>query len=165
VRAAIVLSQFRLLGKQHTEYVQLATDVLMPYLVKTWKPRTDGTLDWAGQDASGLTVYTLLALAPLASSEFFADLREEEVRWLLPRCNAMRERTKEPVPLLGLDLILERGYGRVGQEKDRQDAEDRVGTNAARKQLLPPNPIKNPVGVLREEVGQTELLLEMFRGR
>jgi hypothetical protein len=163
-RVAIVLSQFYLLRKQHEEYARLASDVLLPHLIKTWKARTDGTLDWGGQDDSGLSVFTAIALAPLASPDFLESLPEEEVRKLLPRWQEWRDRTKENVPLLGMDLILRATYGRLGQEKEKQIAADRVRTNPAREQLLPPDVEKNPVAAVRQAVAEYEQLLQLLRG-
>jgi hypothetical protein len=163
-RVAIVLSQVRLLRKQHTEYARMATDVLLPYLVKTWKPRTDGTLAWGGQDDSGLAVFAVLALAPLESPDFIASLPEEDVRKLLPRWSELRAQTKENVLLLGMDLILRSAYGRTGQEKEKQAAADRVRANPARQQLLPPDVEKSPVGAVRQAVMVDEQLVQLLRG-
>jgi tetratricopeptide (TPR) repeat protein len=161
---ALVLSQVHLLRKQHVEYARLATNVLLPRLVKTWKPRVDGTLDWGGRDDSGLATFTVLALAPLTSPDFLASLPEEEVRKLLPRWIALRDEAKEDVPHLGIDLVLQAAYGSLGQDKEKQEAADRVLKNPARGSLFPPEVERNPVAALREGVAQFEQLLHLMRG-
>jgi hypothetical protein len=163
-RAAIVLSQFHLIRKQHAEYARLATDVLLPHLVKNWKGRSDGALDWAGKDDSGLMVFTVIALMPLAAPDFQASLPEEEVRKLLPRLRELRDQRKESVPLLGVDLILRTAYERNGQEKEKQEFDKRIRANSARERLLPPDVEKNPVKALRQAVAADEQLVRAMRG-
>jgi hypothetical protein len=162
-RIAIVLSQIYLLRKQHAEYARLATEVLLARLIKTWKPRTDGVLDWGGQDDSGLATYAVLALAPLASADFLGGLPDEELRKLLARWIVLRDQTNEHVPHLGMDLILRAAFGRLGQEKEKQEAAERVRTNPAREPILAPEVEKNPVAALREAVMLDEQLLRLVR--
>jgi hypothetical protein len=148
--AAIVLSQIHLLQKQHVAYARLATDVLLPYALKNWKPNTNGQIDWFGQDESGLVSFTVLALAPLTALDFVKTLPVEEVRKLQPRWTEMRAGVKEDAPQLGLDLVLRAAHDRLGQDKEKKEAAERIEKNPARAQLLTPEADKNLVAALRK---------------
>jgi len=162
--AAIVLSQIHLLRNQHIEYARLATDVLLPYVLKNWKPNTNGQIDWFGQDESGLESFTVLALAPVTALDFVNTLSVEEVRNLEPRWTKMRAGVEKAVPQLGLDLILRAAHDRLGQNKEKMEAAARIDKNPARAQLLTPEADKNPVAALRKAIADYGQFVQSLRG-
>jgi Tol biopolymer transport system component len=164
ISAAVVLSQIHLLRKQHVEYARLATDLLLPYALKNWRPATSGELSWFGQDDTGLISASVLALAPLASPDFLQTLPQKETLRLLPRWTESRTGAKEDAPRLGLDLILRAAHDRLGMEKEKQEIADRIAKNSAREALLPPELEKSPVAALRNAIEGFGQFLRLLRG-
>jgi hypothetical protein len=164
ISAALVLSQIHLLCNRHVEYARLATDVLLPFVLKNWKPKATGEIDWFGQDDSGLVSMTILALAPLIAPELVQTLPAEEVRKLLPRWLELRAGVTHEVPQLGLDLILRSAHDRLGQEKETKEIADRNAKNPAREKLWPPEAEKNPVRAIRDTIAGFGQFVQALRG-
>ena len=132
---ALVLTQFLLLRNQNEEYAELATDTVLPLLLRTWKPRTQPL---TGQNSANLILgYSDgLSLVPLFASEFLAELSDEQVRDLLPRWEKLRPSADDDVKRLGIDLFLEAAARRVDRKELQREAARRIATNPARKEIL-----------------------------
>jgi hypothetical protein len=133
--AALVLTQFLLLRDKHEEYAELATDTVLPLLLRTWKARTQTA---GGQNQANLILAYSdgLSLLPLFSSEFLASLPVKQVRALVPRWEKQRPAADDDVKHLGIDLFLEAAARRLGQEDQRQVAAQRIAANPARNEFL-----------------------------
>jgi Tol biopolymer transport system component len=164
ISAALALSQIHLLRNQHVDYARLATDVLLPFVLKNWKPKANGDIDWFGQDESGLVSMSVLALAPLTIPDFVKTLPAEEVQKLIPRWLESRASVKHEGPQLGCDLILRAAHDRLGHEKEKKEIADRIDKNPARERLWPPEAEKNPVRAIRDAIAGFGQFVQALRG-
>jgi Tol biopolymer transport system component len=157
--AALVLTQFLLLRDKREEYAELATDTVLPLLLRAWKPRTQTV---AGQDQANIILAYSdgLSLLPLFAPEFLADLPAKQVSQLVPRWEKMRPAADDDVKRLGLDLFLEAAARHLGHEDQRQDAARRIAANPARNEILG----EKRVAGLIEGVRKAPEVFEAFRG-
>src|SRR5262249_52759467 len=103
---SLVLTQFLLLRDRHEEYAELATDTVLPLLLRAWKPRT--RTDGPNQQVNLILAYSDgLSLVPLFADDFLAHLPEKQVRSLVPRWQKLRPSADDDVKRLGIDLFLE----------------------------------------------------------
>lgn len=132
---ALVLTQFLLLRDKHKEYAELATDTVLPLLLRTWKPRTQAN---PGQQQTNLILAYSdgLSLLPLFIPEFLARLSDAQVRSLVPRWQKQRPAADDDVKRLGIDLFLEAAARRLGQSEEQQAAARRIATNRAHNEIL-----------------------------
>ncbi len=132
---ALVLTQFLLLRDKREEYAELATDTVLPLLLRTWKPRTQ--LHPPQQQANLILAYSDgLSLLPLFAPEFLARLSEKQVRSLVPRWQKRRSAADDDVKRLGIDLFLEAAARRLHQPDERQAVAHRLAANPARQDIL-----------------------------
>jgi hypothetical protein len=133
--SALVLTQCLLLRDRYAEYAELATDTVLPLLIRSWKPRAQTV---AGQNqANMILAYSDgLSLLPLFAPEFLAGLSDKQVRDLMPRWEKLRPAADDDVKRLGLDLFLEAAARRLGHEDQRQEAARRIAANPARNEIL-----------------------------
>ena len=132
---ALVLTQFLLLQDKHEEYAELATDTVMPLLLRAWKPRTQPNNH--SQPANLILAYSDgLTLLPLFSPEFLAGLSEKQVRSLLPRWQKQQDAANDDVKRLGIDLFLAAAAHRLDRPEERQEALRRIAANPARPEIL-----------------------------
>lgn len=132
---ALVLTQFLLMRDKHAEYAELATDTVLPLLLRAWKPR--GRSNTGQQQANLLLAYADgLSLLPLFATDFFSGLSENQVRALLPRWQRLRSSADDDVKRLGIDLFLEAAAHRLGQTAEQQAAAGRIAANPARQVIL-----------------------------
>lgn len=130
--AAVALSQILLLERSYDEYTELATEILAPLLLKTRDSSPERpfstALDLRRQvpDLIGG-----LALLPLMSKTFLANLSENRLRALVPRWNALQDQTKDDFVRLGVDLIVEALSRHLGLETEQRGAAERLRNNAA----------------------------------
>lgn len=115
--AGVVLGQLLLLQAKHREYAQLAMD----YSRLAWKaPR----LKWkAVGELYNLAVR--LSLLPLMAPEFLIGLPDEQVRRLIDHWQALRE-VESAEDRLFVDHALLASFDRLGQERERQEAAQRL---------------------------------------
>lgn len=132
---ALVLTQFLLLRNKHEEYADVATDLVLPLLLRSWKPRPLGTPPQ--QSVNLLLAYSDgLSLLPLFSTDFLSGLSEKQVRALVPRWRKQQAAADDAIKRLGLDLFLEAAAHRLGQTDEEQSASRRVAANPVRSEIL-----------------------------
>ncbi|MGH7173279.1 MAG: hypothetical protein ACRELG_23605, partial [Gemmataceae bacterium] len=132
---ALVLTQFLLLRDKHKEYAELATDTVLPLLLRTWKPRPQANP--RQQEANLILAYSDgLSLLPLFVPDFLGGLSEQQVRSLVPRWRKQQSAADDDVKRLGIDLFLESASRRLGQPDQQQAAARRIAANPARHDLL-----------------------------
>jgi hypothetical protein len=132
---ALVLTQFLLLRDKHEEYAELATDTVLPLLLRSWKPRPP--LQPPQQSANLILTYSDgLSLLPLFSSNFLSILSEKQVRALVPRWREQRSAADDDIKRLGVDLFLEAASRRLGQGDEQQAAARRIDANPAQREIL-----------------------------
>jgi hypothetical protein len=132
---ALLLTQFLLLRGEHEEYAELATDTVLPLLLRTWKPRSRSGPPLA--QANRILAYSDgLSLAPLFSTDFLAHLHEQHVRELVPRWEKLRGGVDDDVKQLGIDLFLEAAARRLGRNIEAQAAVQRIEANPVRNEIL-----------------------------
>ena len=111
---SVVLGQMLLLGGKYPDYAELMMVTALPLLVDPVKARPAGDFLTETVASTGM-----LALLPLASREFLANLPEETLRLGLPRLKTLRASTNEGVAE-NIDWILYAVYRRLGMETERQ---------------------------------------------
>lgn len=132
---ALVLTQFLLLRDRREEYAELATDTVLPLLLRAWKPRTQG--GGHNQEANLILAYSDgLSLLPLFAPNFLARLPEAQVRALVPRWRKQQASADDDVKRLGIDLFLRAAAERLGQKDEQQAAARRIAANPARTDIL-----------------------------
>lgn len=132
---ALVLTQMLLLRKKHAEYAELATDTVLPLLLRSWKPRR-WTNAPANQNNLILAYSDGLSLLPLLAPEFLAGLPKQQVRDLVPRWQKCRSDANDDLKRLGIDLFLQAAADRLGDRKEQQAAAQRIAVNPARREIL-----------------------------
>jgi hypothetical protein len=151
---ALVLAQTLLLRERYAEYAELATDTLLPLLVKAWNPVPTGKLKDLSEAQGLLLVVGSWSLLPLDAPEFLARLPEAQVRNLLPRWQAVREQSQDPVVHLGVDLFLAAAHERLGQSQERDAVAARIRDNPARSELLPEDGVPGLIQKVRKLRGE-----------
>lgn len=132
---ALVLTQFLLLRDKFEEYAELATDTVLPLLLRTWKPYTQ--TNPPQQQANLILAYSDgLSLLPLFAPEFLALLSEKQVRALVPRWQKLRPSANDNVKRLGIDLFFQAAAQRLKQPNEEQAAAARIAANPARRDIL-----------------------------
>jgi hypothetical protein len=160
LRKALVLSQFLLLAGKHAEYAELATQTVLPDLLRSWKARTPDAGRAAALDGpNALLAYgDGLALVPLAAPRFLAGLEDGQVRSLLPRWQKARALADDDVKRLAVDLLLEAGHRRLGQAEKAGEIARRLSGNPARAELLGDKGVDGLVENLRQAPAAVEAL-------
>jgi Tol biopolymer transport system component len=132
---ALVLTQFLLLRNKNEEYAELATDTVLPRLLRAWKPRNQSSPPQ--QQANLVLAYSDgLSLLPLFAPRFLAGLSEKQVRSLVPRWQRLRSHADDDVKRLGIDLFLQAAAARLGQPNEKQASTNRIASNPARQEIL-----------------------------
>ncbi|HEX4069808.1 MAG TPA: hypothetical protein VHX68_01510 [Planctomycetaceae bacterium] len=140
------LSQLHLLRNENQAYATLATDRLAPLIFQmledpaaiTSAPAIDGpTL--IQTDLATLFAH---ALGPLFCESFLQDLPHDAVQQLAPKWQALRDRSHSKVATFYADLLLHAAAARLGQEKDRAAASERIAKNPVRSQLMLPEKLE-----------------------
>ncbi len=132
---ALVLTQFLLLRGRYEEYAELATDTVLPLLLRTWKPRPHTAP--VQQQANLVLAYSDgLSLLPLFAPEFLAGLSDKQVRGLVPRWRKLRSDADDDVKRLGIDLFLKAAADRLGAKDEQQAIARRIAANPARQEIL-----------------------------
>lgn len=146
---ALVLTQFLLLRNKNEEYAELATDTVLPLLLRTWKPRKQPLTgpDWANLI---LAYSDGLSLVPLFATEFLDRLPEKQVRDLLPRWQKQRANADDDVKRLGIDLFLEAAARRIGRKELQLEAARRIAANPAGKEILSDEGVKGLIARVRK---------------
>jgi hypothetical protein len=130
--AAVVLSQVLLLEGKHDEYAELATETLVPLILKSHrstpaKPSSE-TLDltrYAPDLAGGL------ALLPLTSRTFLSGRSNARLTSIAARWEALRDQAIDDLDRLAVDLVLEASYRQLDQPLRRSQAVERIKHNPA----------------------------------
>lgn len=132
---ALVLTQFLLLRGKHDEYAELATDSVLPLLLRAWKPRVQSNANH--QQANLILAYSDgLSLLPLFAPEYLTELSAKQVRSLVPRWQQLRSCADDDIKRLGIDLFLEAAARRLGQTEQQREAAGRIAANPARQEVL-----------------------------
>lgn len=146
---ALVLTQFLLLRNKNEEYAELATDTVLPLLLRTWKPSTQPLP--AQNPANVILAYSDgLSLVPLFDTEFLDKLPEKQVRQLLPRWEKLRSSADDDVKKLGIDLFLEAAARRLARKELQQEAARRIAANHARNEILGDEGIRGLIARVRK---------------
>jgi hypothetical protein len=152
----IVLSQLLLLGKEHADYADLATQTLRPLLTKLVRP------DQARiQIPIDLTIGANAAadpMLPMYAPEFVATLSKDHVLKLVPKWVAFRDRAPDDTARLTADLFLEAAYRHLGKAGELKQTTARIQTNPARSQYL-----TKDVAALVEEMRQLPVQIDALR--
>jgi hypothetical protein len=128
---SLILTQFLLLGGKHAEYADLAGRTVLPLLLKSWKARVGGSPP--AQGTNTLLAYgDGLSLVPLADPRFLAGLTEGQVRDLRFRWVMARDLADDDVKRLVVDLLLEAGLRRLGQDGLADTVGKRIAANPER---------------------------------
>jgi tetratricopeptide (TPR) repeat protein len=156
---ALVLTQLLLLHHKPSEYSDLATDTVLPLLLRSWKPRTPA------EPAAPLVINNALlaygdglALLPLAAPEFLASLPEQQVRHLLPRWQEALALADDDVKRLVVDVVLQGMHQRLGQTAEAAEAGRRVTGNPVRVELLGDKGVPDLIQALRDAPAALENL-------
>jgi hypothetical protein len=161
--SALMLAQVLLVEKRYAEYADLATDTLLPVLLKVWEPRPAGKLRDADNPFPDLLFSAGLTLLPLYTPEFLTGLSDEQLRALTPRWEKLRPGARDDATRLGIDLFLENAYRRLKDEdRRRQQAAQRIEKNPARGELLPAGGVPDLIESLRQLPAQLEGLRKLF---
>jgi hypothetical protein len=122
---SLMLGQALLVGGKHQEYSEIAVRTFSPAALAVIKPEPKPG-ETPSMDATIAEMATVLALLPLASSDFLSGLPEDHVRAMLPQWKTLRNRTTAHGVSEVLDLILLNAYRRLGMEKERQELGERL---------------------------------------
>jgi hypothetical protein len=160
--STLMLAQMLLVGKRYSEYAELATDTLMPLLLKVWEPRPADKLGVTDNAFPDVLLPAGLTLLPLYSPEFLSGLSDDQVRALAPRWEKLRPQARDDATRLGIDLFLENAARRLKDEARRQQAALRIEKNPARGQLLPAGGVPELIESLRQLPGQLEALRKLL---
>ncbi len=132
---SLLLTQFLLLRDKREEYAELATETVLPLLLRTWKPRPANSP--ALQQVNLVLAYSDgLSLLPLFAPEFLAGLPDKQVGDLVPRWQKLRPSADDDVKRLGIDLFLEAAAHRLGRNDEQEAAARRISANPARNDIL-----------------------------
>jgi hypothetical protein len=145
---AVVLTQFLLLAGRYAEYADLATDTVLPLLLRTWTPRPPGAGPLNVPNAL-LAYGDGLSLVPLFAKEFVAGLKARQVRGLLDCWQAARSDADDDVKRLAVDLFLAVANDRLGLEAAARRANECVAANPVAVDLLGPEGITGLLKSLR----------------
>lgn len=156
---ALVLTQFLLMHHKNSEYADLAADTVLPFLLRSWKPRTPAGPAAPLMIPNALLAYgDGLALLPLAAPEFLADLPDKQVRRLLSCWQEARALADDDVKRLVVDVLLQAAHQRLGHTAEAAEAGRRVGANPVRVELLGDKGIAGLIQGLRDAPGALEVL-------
>lgn len=159
---ALVLTQFLLLRDEREEYAELATDTVLPLLLRTWKPRIQRNS--FQQQANLVLAYSDgLSLIPLFAAEFLAGLSEKQVRALVPRWQKLRGAADDDVKRLGIDLFLQAAAQRLKQPHEQQAASLRIASNPARSDTLGDQSVAEFIASIRDAPKFFAQLHELLR--
>jgi hypothetical protein len=157
---ALVLTQFLLLRDRYEEYAELATDTVLPLLLRAWKPWTPASAQ--NQQGNLILAYSDgLSLVPLFADDFLARLPEKKVRALVPRWRKLRPSADDDVKRLGIDLYLHAAAGRLGQQDEQQTASERIAANPARSEILGENGVSGLIEGVRKAPEMFEQLRQL----
>lgn len=132
---ALVLTQFLLLQDKREQYAELATDTVLPLLLRTWKPRIPRNPPQP--QANLILAYSDgLSLLPLFAPEFLAGLSDKQIRVLVPRWQKSRAAADDDMKRLGIDLFLQAAAQRLKQPNVEQAAALRIAANPARADIF-----------------------------
>jgi hypothetical protein len=157
---ALVLSQFLLLNHKHSEYADLAADVVLPGLLRAWKPRTAGAGPLNSSDAM-LAYGDALSLVPLFCLAFLEGLPKNQVRALQSRWHKAHALADDDPKRLVIDLLLAAAYSRLGDTKAADEAGRRVVANPMKIALVGETDIAGFVQALREAPAWLEGLRQL----
>jgi Tol biopolymer transport system component len=160
---ALVLSQMLLLRNKNEEYAELATDTVLPLLLRTWKPRKPNAAQIMRNPPGNLVLAYSdgLSLLPLFASEFLKTLPEKQVRDLMPRWEKQQAAADDDVKRLGLDLFREAAARRLGQHAEAQSATRRIAANQARNDFLGDQGVAGMIQVVRSAPEFFEMMRQM----
>ena len=82
------------------------------------------------------------ALGPLFCESFLKDMPHDAVQQLASKWHALRDRSQSKVATFYADLVLRAAAARLGQEKDRAAASERIAKSPIRSQLLLPEKLE-----------------------
>src|SRR5262249_44218890 len=131
--SALVLAQILLIEKKNGDYLDLVADTVAPLLVKLYKPQAGdprtGLVGFAQvQETLCLTAGGLTVL-PVLAPDFVAGLPEDRLRAALPKVKAQAEKAGDDTSRMAFDLFFHAAYQRLGMDKERQEAAERLRKN------------------------------------
>jgi hypothetical protein len=161
---ALVLTQFLLLRYKRQEYAELATDTVLPLLLRSWKPRAP--LQSVRSTDNLLLAYSDgLSLLPLMSEKFLSVLSEKQVRSMESRWLKQRSAADDDIKQLCVDLFLEAAARRLGQNDKQQAIARRLAANSARKEILEDKGIADLIARVRQVPEMFAWIEENMLGR
>jgi hypothetical protein len=151
--AAIVLAQLLLLEQRHDEYVDLAVDVIIPAVHKSWRMSAAAAATWPSFDTQGVLVLASgLTLLPLACGEFLADVDEPRVAPLAELLEELRPRAPDDLARGGIDAALVAAYQRLKEGERASAAQARFDANPVAAGWAPAGDLSGRIAELRREL-------------
>ena len=142
----MALSQLCLLRNNNRDYANLVTDRLAPLLAETLADppsnRSNPTAAGPAAVRTTLAVLAVHAMGPLFCDGFLKDLPTELVSQLVPKWEALRGPSRSQAATLCADLFLRAAAARLGHEKERAAATDRILQNPVRYRLMLPDKLE-----------------------
>jgi hypothetical protein len=141
--STIVLGQLLLLQNKRRAYTDLATDTLAPLLFKLTKdpPAANRQLE--------TEIGGRFALLPLCSPTFLKAMPDKDVQALADHWQTLRDRATTKESRRQCDLVLSAAYQRLGMDKERTEAAQRLADNPAAGPFLSGNDIDEGLDQLR----------------
>jgi hypothetical protein len=146
--SAVVLGQILLLQNKRREYTDLATDTLAPLLFKLTKDQPPAVPPGADPQLE-MQIGGQFALLPLCSPSFLKGMQEKDVQALLDRWQKLPDQATTKEARRQSDLVLCAAYQRLGMDKERTEAAQRLAANPAAVPLLAGNDIDKDLDQLR----------------
>jgi hypothetical protein len=134
---AVVLSQFLLFNHKNSDYADLATDEVLPRLLRSWKTRPAGNAVAPLTADNALRAYgDALALLPLGTADFLDRLSTAQVRSLLSRWQRAQKLADDDAKRLVVDLFLAAAHRRLKETAEADAVERRIAANPTRSELV-----------------------------
>jgi hypothetical protein len=129
--SAVVLGQILLQQKKPGAYVDLATNTVAPLLLNVRKAGPSAKDRDSTRFEEGQVVLSLL---PLCSPKFLEGVPARQVEALATQWQALRSAATREEERVEIDLVLRAIYQRLGRDKERQEADQRI---KSKRELLP----------------------------
>ena len=162
---AVMLSQFLLRQKRHTEYAQLVDDTVLPLLIALLleKRPADNQTEVAGVAASGVLALHFgtelfplyidigAAILPLYSEDFLATLPSADLQIFIESWETKRAAAESDWVGVSFDLLLEGAYKQAGQTEKLRAVKRRISRNQGVKPLILDDELQRIVDGLRPQ--------------
>jgi Tol biopolymer transport system component/tetratricopeptide (TPR) repeat protein len=137
VSSALMWSQLLLLSQNKTRYAKVATQELIPALIRA-KLNVVNSQDESASKIIGeaLEVMGGMALLPLFAPEFLATLPPTALPSLIKHGESLAQDSRDETARLAISLFLRAAYQTTGNNKQKAAVTDAISSNPASKRLL-----------------------------